>query len=292
MIFDDIYSYLSHWYKLDETTGTNIVDSKGSINGTANTTISSATGIVGTCLNFATDKKIDITGLPGSEFQNNFSISLWIKITNTGINNKVIYFSNNVIINSELIITLDPNGIGTINFTFIEASLNNISLTYNAGNILNTWLFITVTVDFSTPRASLYINGTEVVYQTLGINPSSGYGSTNVIISNIPYGVNGFIDNLQFWTKALSKAEIDFLYSERIFTVGLTKYYIIKRYDLSNPSDTGTIVEKFRKLGKRLIVHDDISLLADGYYAYTLVAMDASTGLYSESSRMRILKGS
>jgi len=285
MLFRDIYNNLLHWYKLDEITGNTIYDSKGTKNGISNTSLSLMTnnnGIINKCLQFTDPCQITITLIPESELSSSFSISFWLKIPSSISDSKNIFnLGNDIILDCSFGINIISNFI-FISFSYYDDIYNNIQLSYrmNKNEYTDKWIFITIIVNYTAPRASLYLDSTEVAYQTSDIQTPLNTGTWNMLIGQ-PF--TGYLDNIQIWNKALNKLEVSFLYKERTFNQNVTKYWRVKRYDISNSADSGTVLDDFENLTNPLIIPENLSLLPAGEYGYTLSYIDEDYGINSES---------
>lgn len=289
MIFNDIYSNLKHWYKLEETTGINVDDAKGSSDGTSNRTINNLTnanGVINKCFNF-TSTQIDRVTLPylsDINFYGSWSISFWCKLASIPYGDATKYLF--VYQGEETPISLWYNKTGAnalLSFYFSNSygGICNFSHSYNDTD----WHFITLSADGVANSLKIYI---DAVAHSVDGYTSTLQASEEVTLT---FGEqwDGLIDNIQFWNKALSQAEVEWLYNERNFNV-LTKYYQVKRYTDAS-GDAGVVVEKFETLVNPLVVHEDIGLLADGTYGYTLCSVDDDCGTSAESEMIHMTKG-
>ena len=199
---DSLVSY----YKLDS----NSSDSVGSNNGT-DTAISYANaGIIGNdaTLN-GTSSRITsgTTGFPTGSSAG--TISLWVKVAaQPSTSQMYLYmygaFSNNA---CRILYYGDSGGTKSIGFAGYNADIS-----YNTTLTTGSWFHIVGVYDGT--NSSLYLNGTLVVGPTAKtFNTSSGstaiFGSTPTPTSYL----NGYLDEVGIWSRALTSTEITTLYN-------------------------------------------------------------------------------
>ena len=196
VLTDNLVAY----YKLDG----NANDSHGTYNGTVSGAATTSTGKINTAYTFDGDDYISI----GRPVTNNFSISLWVKIT-------------------EFPSTTTPRQICTLggdsatpsptNYFYVTTTQDDI---INAGNhasgivtdTLSTGVWYHIVYMSSTSSSELYING---VSQGTGSGQSE-YSSGYCAIGNLRSQddcVNGIIDEVGIWSRALTASEVEELYN-------------------------------------------------------------------------------
>jgi len=203
----DLREELVSYYKLDETSGTTVTDSHGSIDGTNNGPATvGVTGKINTAYDFESADSDYISGdsnigITGNDVR---SISVWIKpesvtgdfyiagIGDTGLANQAFYLT---IYNSQIrvvdINTNTPVSTGTIN--------------------VGEWYHLVVTHDGTD--TILYINGTQnatassKTYNTANNNIFMGSNSAGIL------NFDGIIDEVGFWKRTLTSSEVSELYN-------------------------------------------------------------------------------
>ncbi|MBU2650650.1 MAG: LamG domain-containing protein [Bacteroidetes bacterium] len=212
-------SDLVAYYKLNETTGTTAIDTKGSFNGTL-TNMSgnewqTSPALFGPkqCLGFdgtddyvALESALNITGT-------NISIEAWIYPTDF----KDEYFKNTIIgndywggANSEGYVFRFGGAGGDLDFTMSYSGGYNWAVTIATGVLtLNTWQHVAATYDGSDVR--LYVNGVEVYSSSHSTSILSS--SQNPRIGDSPGEpggrlMNGSIDELRIWNDVRTPLEL------------------------------------------------------------------------------------
>lgn len=197
---------ITAYYKLDESSGS-AVDQISANNGTVSGATYSATGKVNTAY------QMDGTGgiaLPNNSTfimgTKNFSLSMWVYITALPTGGGIALFGG------------QQNGFG-LNVQTTDMSLRVQKVYESAGpqsssNIiqLNTWQFITCTLDSATNLVTFYLNGTSV---GSGTYVKDFTGATNLIGMAIDPNQNviGKIDEIGYWGRVLTPTEISTLYN-------------------------------------------------------------------------------
>lgn len=194
----------TNWWKFDATSGTSVSDSAGTVSGSILNAGSNWTaGRTGNALNLnGSNQSVSLGGSLNAT--KNFTIAGWIRlnrVTGTqGILGKLTDANQ-----KQFQLSVSA---GKLNFQY-ERDGNNWSL--SGGTIsANVWTHVAVTVD-SALRVSLYVNGTSV---RTGVAPKETLASTSSAAIgrwagsyNTSY-LSGAIDDLKFFNKALTAAEV------------------------------------------------------------------------------------
>ena len=182
------------------------------------------TGKIGKAFLF--DGVNDMVALPNSsfDFAGDFSISAWVKITSNPSSGGAIFSNYNydVVYNYGYLLCLNANK--TITFGTNNAVNNTVVITSTTALALNTWYHITVRRDSVTKSNYLYINGTleaqvintgvGITYGTRAMQPTIGairQNNQGTLSSNT--FLNGQVDALTIWNKALTTSEVSALYN-------------------------------------------------------------------------------
>ena len=210
-------------YKMnDNAASTVVIDSQGYSNGTAqqNTEDLTTAGKINGALSFnGTNDYINTNATFASNvFNAAFTINLWVNLNQISSQQMFLYVEESLnVFYLKIMEDADNNCIeGSYrankagNATFCPQTLDNFYDTYSG------WTMITFTCTPDGDGTSIYINtvlkGTEA-----GTMDMSAYDSTkNLFIGATWQGggkVNGSIDNIMIFNKALSATEISFLYN-------------------------------------------------------------------------------
>jgi hypothetical protein len=230
----DLRNSIVSQYKMDETSGTTVVDSSGNgYNGTAQRDCSLLTvpGKIGTALSFnGTSDYIDTGQNFQTVFRDSFSVNFWINpnvlppIIDVGLFNTDE--SSNWV---ECYTQFNGRLYVLYSVPSHEAQVSSIDVVLSTGQ----WFMVTVVfekVTSSTMRGAIFINtdkpaqnsysdGYQVINGIMNMN-MAGYTSTQNPHLGCFYnnGVNssfldGSLDDVMIFNKALSTAEIAFLYN-------------------------------------------------------------------------------
>ncbi len=209
---------IGHW-KFDEATGTTAYDSSGNFNnGTlynAPTRVASSSCAVGSCLSF--DGSTNYVSVPDNnslDISGSFSVSAWVK-WNVFKNYGVIVQKNT------------GGGAASINYgiwsydTYIAGYIgngsqsNSVSISYSSAGIsTGNWYLVSLVSDGSNLK--LYVNGILKSSTSQTITPVGN--SYPLYISNPSYVLNGSIDDVRIYNRALSADEIKQLYQSSVYS--------------------------------------------------------------------------
>ncbi len=219
--FDD--DLLAYW-KFDETSGSNVLDS---VNGTYNGSNTNAglgiSGLIGKAYNFSiTDPDIfnSSISLPNDMLVeiSNFTFAIWINSSDWRIDNDTYIWNYNIGASDLQIKKL--NDVSGIIAKVVGEEANLISSTVPSND---EWVFIVLQATNTTAgaNATLWINDT-IVAQDIIFSNFSGIATDNIIGKKNGTGrinVQGLYDEMGFWTRYLEPQEIIDLYNNG---VGLT----------------------------------------------------------------------
>lgn len=155
-----------------------------------------------------------------------YTVSCWVYLRtyNTTTSSTMGIWSNNANTN-------DRNGLMIDNTKGLRAGVYNgasyIGQIKSTNLTLNTWYHVVVTWN-GTNNMSMWLNN---VYQTLSVNPSLDLNNTFVIGGNKDTSagfrrlLNGSVNDLRIFNRALTTAEITTLYGNGTITSGLVAWY-------------------------------------------------------------------
>ncbi len=221
---------VSYW-KMDETTGTAVADSKGTSTGTATgTTIvpgifNNARSFNGTSDYISTNYSSNFDVAPSG-----LSVGMWIKPTTTlqaglpgGDPYKVFASSYDCSVNKGWNVAYDGTsgqlyvalGNGTTGAAIVRSTVQTLS----AGS----WYHVVFIAYPNSTSSKIYLNGVDVTGTTssFGYSPPTGSmtigrQTTNTCTSNYRY-VNATLDDIQIYNRALIQTEISGLYTSTPF---------------------------------------------------------------------------
>ena len=221
----DINSNLIGYWKMDETSGTSVADSSGS--GNAGTLTPNATGVWvagkindGAKLN-GTTQYVSIPDAASLRLSGSWSISEWVKLSALpGASSVEELFTKQASAGGTVNYTLsvDNNGNCTTDPTFGVAFTNTSGTAavacYNVVVATGTWYHVTGVWDSSATTLSLYVNGISVASTTTALVPDSSAGYPLTIGEVFgAYFLNGTVDDVRLYNRALSPADVLTLYN-------------------------------------------------------------------------------
>jgi len=203
------------YYKLDENTGTSVADSVGANTGTFEGTGTLwATGKINSGGNFVSANNTLVRVPNFSNLINGkttLSLNLWFNANNITVNNHggAAGLRNGDTNDSFYILQL--GGSSDVEFRFRNSAGTDRTLKASGVLVVGTFVMLTLTYDGTT--LTPYVNG---VAQTTG--SASGSFATNgrdftIGADNAGNRADGVVDEVGFWTKALSASEITELYN-------------------------------------------------------------------------------
>jgi hypothetical protein len=206
---------LVHYWKLDESSdGSGAVtrnDSVGTAHFTDNNTTPSATGLISNGCNFTdtSSESLSTTHLSDLDYTGaeNISFSLWFKADSvTGVNTIFSKWANPVGKPQNYI--LYTNG-STLTF----GSLQDGAILTKASIATATWYHVVVTMSSSKNFAMIVNDGTPATGSSVGTPGGTGSSSVCVATNTTTNYYDGIVDEIGFWNKILSAAEITSLYN-------------------------------------------------------------------------------
>jgi hypothetical protein len=209
----DLASGLIAFYKFDETSGTSAADSSGN-NHTA-TLAGGATFGAGLQNNAVTlSGNSQYVSLPTGIVSglSTFSITAWVKLTMSPQWNRIFDFGND----TTTYMFLTPNSGSTLRFSITTGGAN-MEEQINATSLpTGTWEHVAVTL--SGGMGVLYVQGAQVAQNTtFTLNPSSLGNTMHNWLGRSQYAadpyLNGQIDNVRIYSRALSAGEVQALYA-------------------------------------------------------------------------------
>lgn len=232
----DLRPFTVAQYKMNDTSGTTVVDFQGFSNGTSqrDTSLMVTAGKIGGALSFnGTSDYVDTGNSFASVFNAPFTISMWVNLNDGQPPVENAIFGN--IDGSGLgfeIWNYGPYGEGYLPFYWQTGT--GLSVSYSGTHNLlpdgpTGWFHIVVMIytDAGKVKGRLYFNNSLIVTRTGFTGDMSAYAVTgNILIGagNQPpvYPTDGLIDNVCIFNKALSTDEIAFLYNSGNGTEELT----------------------------------------------------------------------
>jgi hypothetical protein len=201
------------FYPFDETSGTTAADASGN-NRTA-TLVGGATFASGLQGNAATmNGSNQYVSLPGGIVNGlgSFSICGWVKLSSAPAWSRIFDLGTGT--NAYMFLT--PNSSGGTRFSITTGGSGQEQQMNTTAQPTGNWQHVAVTLAANT--GTLYVNGVQVAQDTsMTLNPASlGSTTQNWLgrsqFSADPY-LNGQIDNVRIYNRALSSAEVQTLYA-------------------------------------------------------------------------------
>jgi PKD repeat protein len=216
----DLTTKLQACYDLDCSTGIQITNGAGTgnaLDGTVNGSITCVTGHLGTpstAVQFG-GTALDYIALPNNPLikpTTSVTIAGWYYVTNTAY--QTLVFAKNACASTQPAYSISSNN-GWFGITKYPPSCGTGTMVNSAATTMYAWHFVVAYADNSKLRVTVD-NGTPVtISHTLVFNydPNSSVflGGTNVQGTNFPF--NGRMDNIRFYNRELTSAEIAKLYN-------------------------------------------------------------------------------
>jgi hypothetical protein len=203
-VIDDLIAY----YEMDGTAGASEDDVHGSNHLTDNNTVGSATGKVGNCRDFENASTHYLEHADNADLSTgdiSFSFQVWINIESKPGAGAIHY----VIIKAEEYLLWYSGDEDRLKFSVYNGS-SYTTATWGSALSLATWYHVICTYDSVNDEVSIIVNdGTPVVQGSA----TSGNNSANVfrLATDSGEGFDGLMDEVGFWKKELSAAEITWL---------------------------------------------------------------------------------
>jgi hypothetical protein len=200
-------SGLISYYNTDEPSGTVMIDSLNLQNGTINGALVNQVGKINRTYNYVTNDWTSVTNLNGLNLTGNFTISHWIYFDNLPVND--LSYIGNAFPSTQKgwMVYYSTTGDDKINFFGYGLSDTNVISTTTP--VADTWYHVVVT--YNGTRLALWING---AIQDDDASTGAITGSTRAVwfarYEHAPdYNLTGNIDEIGFWNRALTPAEIN-----------------------------------------------------------------------------------
>jgi hypothetical protein len=265
-------SGLIGWWKLDETSGTSAADSSGT--GNTGTLLAAASWTTDGMNNGAltlngTTQSVSVPDVASLELAGSWTVSSWVNpsaiptsgnagtlISKVGAGSRVNYWLG--IDNASWL-----SGIGWL-LVFQDSTGTWTGGKYVTPINTGTWYHVVGVYDSTTTTKYLYLNGTLVVTQNVGVNTPTGGSGAPLTIGGTTYGSGNYlasiIDDVRVYNRALSATNIKTLYTSTGGTsgdinTGLTGYWKFDEAsgtsaaDSSGNTNTGTLQQP--DLGRR-----------------------------------------
>ena len=199
----------------------NVLDTRGSYNGTAFGSPTYVAGRIGTAaIQFNGTSQYVSINRPVSD---NWTISFWVKTTQTSPTGTAWYQGNGMV-DGEVVNIVDDFGVSYLNSKVAfgvgnpDTTIQSIS-TINSGN----WVHVACTRNSTTGEMKIYVNG---ALETTATGPTGSKTSPGALhIGNIQAGnnyFNGAIDQLKIYNSVLTSTDVGFLASESSINYTIT----------------------------------------------------------------------
>ena len=218
---ESVWERLTSYWRIDETSGTDIYDNKGSYDGALNSGSINATGKHNTCFYSSTSAGYGMTfgDIYNYERTNSFSFNCWIKRDSSTAS--IIMSKQDT--SSVAGYWLYVNGSNYLQVNMISAAIANRIDTYVAQTLsTGVWYMITQTYNGNSNVSGLelYINGTKKT-KTTTMNTLTASMKTP---STVPWCLGGYsrgggltfrgyVDESGMWNRVLSQDEVTELYN-------------------------------------------------------------------------------
>lgn len=211
---------VSYW-DLEETSGTRY-DLHGANNLTDDSSVGSATGKIGNGADFessSSDTLSKIDGVGGLKITGNLSIAFWFKSESDTIAGGLVSKYHETSDERSYTIHQDSGGAGKISFRISsDGTSGNTKILTSTSALTNGVFYHIVCVFTANTRMEIFINGSSDASDTTSI-PASIYNSVadfylgrTHLSANVRY-VDGVVDEVGIWSKALTSDEITDLYN-------------------------------------------------------------------------------
>ena len=196
-------------YKMNDTNGTTAVDSKGGYTGTGTYTANPSGKINGALSFNGTSDSVSVTS--NANLRNIQSFSAWVKFNDIGTDQYSFGHRDDTNGGEWWIVRGSTNQL--ILYT-MDSSYEWAPTIFMSSAPANTWIHITW-VRTAAHSVAVYVNGDYVTTNTGKFYQGTGYGVLPLYMGSAWAGssLNGSIDDVRLYSKALSSTEITQLYS-------------------------------------------------------------------------------
>ncbi len=240
-------------YKFDEQDGaTTLIDSSGNHNdGTIHGGVIFVDGVIGKAGSFdGVDDYIEIQHSKNLDITKSIAISTWVNLDNIdtieyGKDWVSIFTKDNFTTSYGLMMSLGDNKM----WSFYHNGLNKDNTSFNSKNIIRTnqWFHIVVTYDYDKNISKIYINNQLKFSES--VNGSIEHNLKSILIAKsggewYPYFLDGKLDDLRIYNRALNEAEIKELYKlgQVKETVNLSKG-LVAHYKFDEQDGATTLID-------------------------------------------------
>lgn len=218
---------------------------------TDNNTIASAAGIIGRGASLVSANSEYFTAADSADWAfgtGDFTVSYWVKYTTLDINNNNIILGQYADANNRLVIGVRANGASDQQMLFLcvigGVTVASYHTTDGTGGVFATGSWYHVVVRRTTTVMTVHINGSNHAWQELTAPATSSFGNIagSVYIGQDGAGtspVNGVVDEMGVWTRAISTGEIATLYNAGAgYWMPYPDLTILDTLTVAEPTDT------------------------------------------------------
>lgn len=213
---------LRAYYKLDESSGDPADSSGNGYTLTNNGTVAFSSGKINNGADFAntSTKYFRRTGASvlGLTATTSVSVSLWFKIVSEPNTDEELFYIFHKLAAGSLIRALYYYNGGTRQLLIGRNGAVTAYASYNGNFGDNTWRHLVVVFNGST--IEYYLNGTSVAsasvsgtYDSSGAAQSAGFGLSDLAFGTGDGSLNGMLDEVGVWDRALTSTEVTSLYN-------------------------------------------------------------------------------
>jgi hypothetical protein len=266
---------ISYWKLNDNDVTTVVKDEIGSFDGTCSVntdTIYNSNGKLDDCQHKTSTVYTEVGGDSDFQYQE-FSISLWVKFDSVSDSPTMFGGQTSVSWNNGFAMRLVSGKL----YFYTNHYMSGEVLQSTTTPVIDKWYHCVFVVnDSGTNR--MYIDGVQegaVAYQTIThVNQKKVIG--NSTDKNSAYGLNGYIDEVLFFDKALPASEISALYSLNYNDLGLRNIKLSTNNTAPTLSDTTLGTGTEYECGRQTDFSDK-NLETDAYFSTTTLEHDTLT---------------
>jgi hypothetical protein len=208
---------IGHW-KLDETSGTSVIDyasnNNGTMQGGLDASADSVDGRVGTALDFdGVDDLISFPIAPSHQIVGDMTASVWFKADTLEIDDPIITHGasgETEPVNILYVLRMDGTNANDLSYTHEYGAGNNENYTYDTNLVVGKWYHAAIVRDISTNTVDLYLDGTLFETFNYSNDPTGGQNSSSLIGQNISANkeFDGAIDDVRVYNRASALTRI------------------------------------------------------------------------------------